>query len=198
MEIGQYIIVLLVIILTGGLFYYVSKQKEIGGLKIIEDSLKTDDLRLYTKHLNLIKDTIKNFYLDVSVYEVLAVIKNESSYRSLIESNENIIGDKNLNLKAYGIMQVRKPAMIDVNSNFKTVYKEDDLKQLHVNIIVGSCYLDLCKTQARKEVFSKQDQQRLMFKKYNAGIGTKINIKNSSDKYSYNAIDNYNIFLNIG
>ena len=40
--------------------------------------------------------------------------------------NPKAIGDKNLKHKAYGIMQVRKSAMDDVNKLFNKNYTEQD------------------------------------------------------------------------
>lgn len=52
---------------------------------------------------------------------LLAIAKQESGL------NPSAIGDKHLKNHAYGILQIRKPALIDVNETFKTNYTEEDL-----------------------------------------------------------------------
>ena len=68
---------------------------------------------------------------------VMAIANKESNM------NPDAIGDKNLKHKAYGIMQVRKPAMLDVNKAFGTNYTEEDLMRLDPRAIaeVGVGYL---------------------------------------------------------
>lgn len=68
---------------------------------------------------------------------VMAIASKESNM------NPDAIGDKNLRHKAYGIMQVRKPAMVDVNNAFGTNYTEEDLMSLDPQAIaeVGVGYL---------------------------------------------------------
>lgn len=68
---------------------------------------------------------------------VMAIANKES------RMDPNAIGDKNLKHKAYGIMQVRKPAMDDVNEIYGTNYTEQDLMDMDPQAIaeVGVGYL---------------------------------------------------------
>ncbi len=68
---------------------------------------------------------------------VMAIAQKESNM------DPNAIGDTNLRHKAYGIMQVRKPAMDDVNAVYGTEYTENDLIELNPQAIaeVGVGYL---------------------------------------------------------
>jgi hypothetical protein len=68
---------------------------------------------------------------------VMAIAQKESNM------DPTAIGDTNLIHKAYGIMQVRKPAMDDVNKAYGTDYTESDLMELNPQAIaeVGVGYL---------------------------------------------------------
>ena len=72
---------------------------------------------------------------------------NKDFVMSIAQKESNMdpmaIGDKNLEHKAYGIMQVRKPAMDDVNKIYGTEYTESDLMDLNPQAIaeVGVGYL---------------------------------------------------------
>jgi len=50
-----------------------------------------------------------------------AIAKHESRF------DPKAVGDKHLTNHAYGLFQIRKPALIDVNERFGTSYKEEDL-----------------------------------------------------------------------
>lgn len=68
---------------------------------------------------------------------VMSIAEKESAM------DAKAIGDTNLKHKAYGIMQVRKPAMDDVNKAYGTDYTESDLMELNPQAIaeVGVGYL---------------------------------------------------------
>ncbi len=72
---------------------------------------------------------------------------NKDFVMSIAQKESNMdpiaVGDKNLEHKAYGIMQVRKPAMDEVNSIYGTDYTEDDLMEFNPQAIaeVGVGYL---------------------------------------------------------
>lgn len=68
---------------------------------------------------------------------VRAIARKESNF------NVRAVGDRGLRHQAYGIMQVRKPAMDDVNDTFGTNYTEEDLMNFDPNAIaeVGVGYL---------------------------------------------------------
>ena len=51
-----------------------------------------------------------------------------------------VIGDKNLSNRAYGLMQVRKPALDDVNEYYNLDFSEKDLLDPRVNLEVGIAY----------------------------------------------------------
>ena len=63
---------------------------------------------------------------------VMAIAQKESNM------DPTAIGDTNLIHKAYGIMQVRKPAMDDVNKAYGTDYTESDLMELNPQAIATS------------------------------------------------------------
>lgn len=159
-------------IAIGVLLFY---HKEIvnGATNIISDLMKSDIEKLNEFLGGLVEEIVLYTKgLTVSKGEVLATIYHESKLKILSQSNGSIIGDKSLNNKAYGVMQVRYPALTDVNNNFGWDFTIHDLLDLKNNIAVGSAYLSLCKDQARRE--NPANYKTLMFKKYNAGIGTSI------------------------
>jgi len=55
--------------------------------------------------------------------------------------DDTITGDRDLTNKAYGPMQIRKPALNDVNRIYNTSYTEEDLKDEDKNLAIGSMYL---------------------------------------------------------
>lgn len=189
--------------IAGAFVYYlfINRNSPIVNLnlaEVLENSKYNDnDLALRNKFGNQINDIIQGFNCVVTLAECLTVIRIESVYRGLTEDNSSIIGDVKYKNKAYGIFQVRLPALKDVNSKYNLSYKESDLKLLHVNIIAGVLYLNLCKEQAQRETPLKDDQTYLMFKKYNGGIGISKEKINSAHSYSLSALDKYSIFENI-
>lgn len=166
---------------------YTKKEQIVELLSDNRDSL------LYKKFYNEINYAISKYKLSVTKSEVLATIKHESGFLGLTKDNSEIIGDISFKNKAYGVMQVRKPAMLDVNSNLGTNFNENDLLDLQNNIVAGSGYLHLCKIQAKRE---NPDYLQLMFKKYNAGIGSKESSLLGKD-YAVLSIKLFNAFNNI-
>lgn len=122
---------------------------------------------------------------------VLAVIKMESGSLYKTKENAEITGDNNLRNKAFGYMQVRKPALLDVNARYGFSYTEQDLLSETVNLTVGIAYLNMCYIKAGEE--HAEDVASLTMKKYNAGI----NIKVSSLRGSLYALNGKNIFNEI-
>ena len=79
----------------------------------------------------------------------------------------NAIGDKNLANRAYGLMQVRKPALDDVNEFYNLNYTEKDLLDPQINLEVGIAYFAMQRDKYGIE--STED----MIQSYNAGPGNK-------------------------
>lgn len=185
-----------------GVGFFLFRKKILTGLEtgvsVISEGL---DFVINSSYENLFKmlgftinQIILNNKYSVSLGEVLSTIKHESGSRILSESNSSIIGDENFKYKAYGCMQVRYPALQDVNNNFGFNFSEHDLLDLENNLIAGCGYLSLCKDQAKKE--NPVDYTALMFQKYNAGIRT----KSSSDKgkeYAAASLEYLKLFNNI-
>jgi hypothetical protein len=191
------------IVISGFMFYFTRKDKSNTSKPftfndiINQAKLNENDVALYNKFGQSIKDIIQSFNCIVTVAECLSVVKKESGYKGLSIDNSEIIGDLKYTNKAYGIFQVRKPALTDVNNFYHLVYKEEDLKLLHVNIIAGVLYLNLCKLQAKREVYNEEDIKYLTFKKYNGGIGISLDKQNTAHSYSLSAINNLESFNNI-
>ncbi len=82
---------------------------------------------------------------------VMAIAQKESGM------NPKAIGDKNLKHKAYGIMQVRKPAMDDVNKLFNKNYTEQDLIDMNPQAIaeVGVGYLAVARDKYGAKSFGE-------------------------------------------
>lgn len=134
-----------------------------------------------------------NFVVPDSI--ILAVLKMESDDLYKTKNNSDIIGDVNLTNKAFGYMQVRKPALLDVNARYGFSYKENDLLSEHINLIVGIGYLNMCFIQSGVE--NANDIPSLTMKKYNAGIGTKeISLRGSF--YALTGKNFYNEFNSLG
>lgn len=78
-------------------------------------------------------------------------IAEKKTKKSLIEAiiqvesggNVNAIGDKNLKFPAYGCMQIRQPACVDVNNKFGTHYKSIDcLGNRELSIYIFNKYME--------------------------------------------------------
>ena len=87
-----------------------------------------------TKIANKLKFYAEKY--DLPLDFVTAICANESSFT-------NVVGDKSLKHSAYGPMQVRLPALQDVQRYYGLEYTEDDLKGLDLNasIETGVAYL---------------------------------------------------------
>ena len=189
-----------IILLILGLFVLFNKKNIVSNIKDIKENVSNFIFndgyeKLKNKYSNQINKVLSKYKIDLTLNQVLTTIYKESGLQSLSKDNSEIIGDLSFKYKAYGIMQVRKPALIDVNNYFNTNFSENDLKDLEVNIFIGSGYLHLCKKQAQKE--NKTDYLSLMYKKYNAGIGTKKESENGK-QYSIDSLSIYNNFLSLG
>ena len=70
----------------------------------------------------------------------------------IVESNGDLfaIGDKHLTAKAYGPLQIRQPAVTDVNNRFGTDFRaEDMLGNLELSKWVFRRYMDIYATETR-------------------------------------------------
>ncbi len=87
-----------------------------------------------TKIANKLKFYAEKY--DLPLDFVTAICANESGFT-------NVVGDKSLKHSAYGPMQVRLPALQDVQRYYGLEYTEDDLKGLDLNasIETGVAYL---------------------------------------------------------
>ena len=109
----------------------------------------------------------------VSSVDILAMICAESGgeiYRGL--KNSEIIGD---GVGSFGVMQVSKEALEDVNRSLGTKFTNSDLLYSDdVNILVGSHYFQMCIEEAIEE--GSENPKLVAVVKYNAGI------KNATDE----------------
>lgn len=74
----------------------------------------------------------------------------EAMMRKESDCDVNAIGDKHLANKAYGCLQIRQPAMDDINRRFGTNYKaEDTLGNKELSIWTFYRYMEIYATEAR-------------------------------------------------
>ena len=79
------------------------------------------------------------------------------------------IGDKQLTNKAFGIAQVRKPALDDINANFGTKFTMDDLQDAGKNAEIGAMYLRLLRDKYAPKYAPGKDADAYAFKAYATG-----------------------------
>ena len=124
---------------------------------------------------NILKQAIDSIAdsLGINKNTALAIAHQESGLR------QNIVGDKTLKNKAYGLYQVRKPALDDVNRLYKTNYTMDDVaKDPMINAEVGLRYY-----KAQKDFYgAKTDAQAL--RGYNGGPGAITGKNKKANQYS--------------
>ncbi len=79
------------------------------------------------------------------------------------QGNDNAIGDKHLNEKAYGCLQIRKPCVSDVNKVFGTNYiAEQMLGNRQLSLWVFSKYMELYAVEAKLgRVVTDEDRARI-------------------------------------
>jgi len=152
------------------------------------------DIDLFRRFVDVVTSikNVRSFSVPDSL--IYSVIKKESDSLYKTKSNSDIIGDKNLRNKAFGFMQVRLPALLDVNVRYGFTFTENDLRNEVDNLTVGIGYLSMCYEKAIDE--KAFDVVRLTFKKYNSGIGTKENAIGGTG-YSSTAINFYEVFNNL-
>lgn len=102
-----------------------------------------------------------NYQLPITV--LTAIVYQESG------GDPSAIGDKNLTDRAYGLMQVRRPALEDVNKFLRANYTENDLLDARTNMTVGTAYLYLR--------FKKWNDLDKAVRTYNGGDGAVDSVK---------------------
>lgn len=81
---------------------------------------------------------------------VTALIKKESSNKDHPDGNDQAVGDRHLKQKAYGCLQIRQPAVDDVNRRYNTNYRaEDCLGDRALSIRICRLYIDMWATERR-------------------------------------------------
>jgi len=164
-----------------------------GTNSVMNSETKINNVGGFTDKFLPIISSVKNAYpFDVPTPLILAIIKQESGNLFEHKQNSDILGDKLLTNKAYGFMQVRKPALQDVNNAFGLSLTEQDIKDdEQSNIVAGIGYLQLAQNAA-----SLEGVENIVYstaKKYNAGVGTKDNSFRGS-VYASSVMGFYNFF----
>ena len=94
----------------------------------------------------------------------------DTVYRmGIVESNwrDNIVGDKKLKENAYGALQIRQPALDDVNKKLGTKYTNADcIQSREISITVAMEYVSKYATESR---LGRKPTQRDMVLIYNGG-----------------------------
>lgn len=77
-----------------------------------------------------------------------ALIRVESADKNHPNGNDNAIGDKKLKNHAYGVLQIRQPAVDDVNQVLGTSYKAQDcLGNRALSILIFNTYMSIYATE---------------------------------------------------
>jgi len=125
-----------------------------------------DDPTLYYKEKNetpapykIIRKNAAKYNIDSEVIEGIVVAESKFDPR--------IVGDRDLKNRAYGLMQIRKPALDDVNDFYNLDYTEKDLMDPEINLEVGIAYLAM-----QRDKYGIYDINE-MIQSYNAGPGNK-------------------------
>ena len=88
---------------------------------------------------NVIRDVAKELNIPFAI--AMELSNKESSQGQFDKDGNTIVGDKKLKNKAYGMSQVRLPALKDVNRLYGTNYSLDDIKNdANINAKVGLLY----------------------------------------------------------
>jgi len=96
-------------------------------------------------------------------------LDKESNRQHRDEKGNVKIGDKHLKNKAYGIAQVRKPALDDVNANYGTNFTIDDLQDANKNAEIGTLYLKLLRDEYAPKYAPGKDADAYAYKAYATG-----------------------------
>ena len=111
--------------------------------------------------------------LGIDTSTALALAKQESDFR------QNVVGDTDRKNKAYGLFQIRLPALKDVNRIYKTNYTIDDVaNDPKINTEVGLKYF-----LAMKDTYGAENDAQA-FRGYNGGPGAIKGTNKGANKYS--------------
>lgn len=95
---------------------------------------------------------------------------DKESNRRHIDGKGNVkVGDTHLKNKAYGIAQVRKPALDDVNANYGTNFTMDDLQDAKKNAQIGTLYLKLLRDVYAPKYAPNKDANAYAYQAYATG-----------------------------
>lgn len=124
-----------------------------------------------------------------SVFE-LALIKKETRH---VKNPDWAIGDTNLKNKAYGCLQVRKPACDDVNRRYGTNYRpEDCLGNRELSLIICRLYLGM---YATKERLGREPTAKDLARIWNGGPNG--HLKESTIQYGQEFLEIYEHLLRV-
>jgi len=175
------------------IIYFYTKKNNNTLTETSSDSLTDIEKTILKKFNEYVSQIILTYNLEVNKNMVFAVIETESG-ANVYKQNKDVRGLTS----DYGYMQITFIAYQDTLQNYKNIYNYsfNDVKEnASVNILTGSLYLNLCYKQAIKEVGYNETAIKLAFKKYNAGIGTKLN-STKSNSYMEKTYNNYLRFKN--
>jgi soluble lytic murein transglycosylase-like protein len=175
------------------IYFYTKKNNNVMTETSSASSLTDVEKTILKKFNDYVSQIILTYNLSINKNMVFAVIETESGSNVYKKNNEikGFTGD-------YGYMQITFIAYQDTLQNYKNIYNYsfNDVKEnSSVNILTGSLYLNLCYKQAIKEVGYNETAIKLTFKKYNAGIGTKLD-STKSNSYMEKTYNNYLRFKN--
>jgi soluble lytic murein transglycosylase-like protein len=175
------------------IYFYTKKNNNTLTETSSENYLTDVENTIIKKFNDYVSQIILSYNLSLNKNMVFAIIETESGSNVYKKNNEikGFTGD-------YGYMQITFIAYQDTLQNYKNIYNYsfNDVKEnSSVNILTGSLYLNLCYKQAIKEVGNNETAIKLAFKKYNAGIGTKLESL-KSNSYMEKTYNNYLRFKN--
>jgi len=188
---NEVIIVLVALIVI--IYFYTKKNNNVLTESSSVESLTDVEKTILKKFNEYVSQIILSYNLEVNKNMICAVIETESG-SNVYKQNKDIKGSTN----DYGYMQITYIAYQDTLNNYKNIYNysfEDVKNNASVNILTGSLYLNLCFKQAIKEVGYNETAIKLAFKKYNAGISTKLE-STKSNSYMEKTYNNYLRFKN--
>jgi hypothetical protein len=175
------------------IYFYTKKNNNTLTETSSESSLTDVEKAIIKKFNDYVSQIILTYSLSLNKNMIFAVIETESG-SNIYRQNKDIKGLTG----DFGYMQVTFIAYQDTLQNYKNIYNYsfNDVKEnSSVNVLTGSLYLNLCYKEAIKEVGYNETAIKLAFKKYNSGIGTKLN-STKSMSYMEKTYNNYLRFKN--
>ena len=177
---------MLIFLIIGIIVFIVLSQTNIFTPSLIIDE------GFITKFIPLINKVKNSHPYNVPTPLILGIIKQESGILYRTKTNKEIIGDVLLTNKAYGYMQVRLPALTDVNNSFNLGLSIEDIQRDEENnLIAGIGYLQLCRNSAILQ--NANDVNKSTAQKYNAGVNT-LEDSSRGRQYASAVIDFNNSF----